>query len=99
MGCRTEPAAVHIPHVLQKLHFFQFRKFFFKNNLRDLPQKTIQFFVIIHMTYRKKNCTHLPQKKITRLDNFFVHDLHFSLMPPKASPKGPHIEAEEVTNA
>ena len=24
MGCHTEPAAVHIVHVLQKLHFFQF---------------------------------------------------------------------------
>ena len=28
MGCRTEPAAVHIAHVLQKLHFFQFFSFF-----------------------------------------------------------------------
>ena len=24
MGCRMEPAAVHIAHVLQRLHFFQF---------------------------------------------------------------------------
>ena len=28
MGCRTEPAAVHIAHVLQRLHFFQFFNFF-----------------------------------------------------------------------
>ena len=62
MGCCTEPAAVHIAHVLQRLHFFQFFIFFY--NSHDLPQK--------------KNYTHLPQKQITRLDNFFVHDLHFS---------------------
>ena len=71
MGCRTEAAAVHIAHVLQRLHFFQFFNFFY--NLHDLPQK--------------KNYTLLPQKKklhafckkkITRLDGFFVHDLHFS---------------------
>ena len=37
MGCRTEPAAVHIAHVLQKLHFFQFFNFFY--NLHDLLQK------------------------------------------------------------
>ena len=89
MGCRTEPAAVHIAHVLQRLHFFQFFNFFY--NLHDLPQKKkitlpyrkskkIQFFFIIHTTYsKKKNYTHLQQKKITRLDGFFVHDLHFSL--------------------
>ena len=28
MGCRTELAAVHIAHVLQRLHFFQFFNFF-----------------------------------------------------------------------
>ena len=48
MGCRAEPAAVHIAHVLEKLHFFQFSN----------------FFLIIYTTYRKKNYTHLPQKKI-----------------------------------
>ena len=90
MGCRTEPAAVHIAHVLQRLHFLQF--FNFLHNLHDLPQKknytplpqkyTNSFFFIIHTTYRKKkNYTHLPQKKITRLDDFFVHDLHFSQRP------------------
>ena len=64
MGCRTEPAAVHIAHVLQRLDFFQFFNFFY--NLHDLQQK-------------KKNYTHLQhKKKITRLYGFFVHDLHFS---------------------
>ena len=86
MGCHTEPAAEHIAHVLQRLHFFQFFNFF--NNLHDLPQKKItrpypknkkfNFFLIIYTTYRKKNYTHLPQKNIPRLDHFFVHDLHFS---------------------
>ena len=28
MGCHTEPAAVPVAHVLQKLHFFQFFNFF-----------------------------------------------------------------------
>ena len=94
MGCRTEPATVHVAHVLRKLHFFQFFNFCYnlhdlpqEKNYTPLPQKKIQFFFIIHTTYRKKklhaftakkNYTHLPQKKITRLDNFFVHDLHFS---------------------
>ena len=88
MGCRTELAAVHIAHVLQRLHFFQFFNFF-KNNLHALPQKKIA------RPYRKKktifvyNSHDLPQKKITRiyrkqkitrLDDFFVHDLHFSLL-------------------
>ena len=41
--------------------------------------KKIQFFFVIHTTYSKKKYTHLQQKKITRLDGFFVHDLHFSL--------------------
>ena len=88
MGCRTEPAAVHIAHVLQRLHFFQFFNFFLiiytiyrKKKLRPYRKnlKKIQFFFIIHTTCRKKkNYTHLPQKEITRLDDFFVHDLHFS---------------------
>ena len=46
MGSRTEPAAVHIAHVLQRLHFFQFFNFF--NNLHDFPQKKIT------RIYRKK---------------------------------------------
>ena len=60
MGCRKEPAAVHIARVLQKLHFFPFFNFF-----------------IIHTTYRKKKLHAFTAKRITRLDNFFVHDLHF----------------------
>ena len=80
MGCHTEPAAVHIAHVLQRLHFFQFFNFFY--NLHDLPQKEkIQFFFIIHTTYSKnKKITRIysQKNKITRLDGFFVHDLHFS---------------------
>ena len=37
MGCCTEPADVHIAHVLQKLHAFQFFNLFY--NLQDLPQR------------------------------------------------------------
>ena len=61
MGCHTEPAVVHIAHVLQRLHFFQFFNFLY--NLDDLPQIKI---------------THICCKKHYRLDDFFVHDLHFS---------------------
>ena len=64
MGCRTEPAAVHIAHVLQRLHFFQFFNFFMiwttyckKKFYTYLPQKKFDFFFIIHKTYRKKNYT------------------------------------------
>ena len=62
MGCHTDPAALHIAHVLQRLHFFQSFNFFY--NLHHLPQKKLHA---------------LTAKKITRLDDFFVHDLHFSL--------------------
>ena len=61
MGCRTEPAAVHIAHVLQRLDFFQFFNFFY--NLHDLKQKKN------YTTYRKNsiffyNSHDLQQKKI-----------------------------------
>ena len=67
MGCRTEPAAVHIAHVLQRLDFFQFFNFFY--NLHDLQQKKN------YTTYSKKknsiffyNSHDLQQKKkITRI--------------------------------
>ena len=89
MGCRTEPAAVHIAHVLQRLDFFQFFNFFHnlhdlqqKKKLHDLPQKlenSIFFYNSHDLQQAKKNYTHLQQKKkITRLYGFFVHDLHFS---------------------
>ena len=60
MGCGTEPAAVHIAHVLQKLHFFQF--FIFFDNVHDLPQKKLHaltakkksLFFMIHTNYRQK---------------------------------------------
>ena len=79
MGCHTEPAAVHIAHVLQMLHFFQLFIFFIiyttyrKNKKIALPyrkNKKNQFFFY--------NSYDLQQKKITRLDGFFVHGLHFS---------------------
>ena len=65
MGCRTEPAAVHIAHVLQRLHFFQFFNFFCI--LHDLPHKKNT------CPYRQKkfnffyNSHELPQKKIIRI--------------------------------
>ena len=72
MGCCTEPAAVHIAHVLQTLHFFQVFNFFY--NLHGLPQqkklhpftakkKIIQFFFIIYTTYRKKKIHAFTAKK------------------------------------
>ena len=76
MGCHTEPEAVHIAHVLQRLHFFQ--NFFFSiyttyrtKKLHALTaKKKINFFYNLH-DLAQKNYMNLPQKKITRLDNFF----------------------------
>ena len=59
MGCHTEPAPIHIAHVLEKMHFFQFLKFFInyityhkKNfNLQDFPQN------------RKITCSYRRKKK------------------------------------
>ena len=86
MGCRTEPASVHIAHVLQKLHFFQFFNFFL--TLHDFPQKRLRaltakikefnFFFIIHATYRKKKLkAFIVGKKISRLDDLFCTRLTF----------------------
>ena len=89
MGCRTESAAVHIAHVLQRLHFFQFFKFCLltaKKKLHALTaKKKIQFFLIIHTTYRKKKLhAFTAKKKYTTRQFFFLHDLHFSHGTPKA---------------
>ena len=89
MGCRTEPAAVHIAHVLQRLHFFQFFNFFFsiyttyrKNKIHSLTAKIKNsFFLIIHTTYSKKKLHAFTAKKITRLDGFFVRLTFFTLLP------------------
>ena len=88
MGCRTEPAAVHIAHVLQRLDFFQFFNFFYnlhdlqqKKILHDLPQKlknSIFFYNSHDLQQKKKLHAFTAKKKITRLYGFFVHDLHFS---------------------
>ena len=94
MGCHTEPAARHIAHVLEKLHFFQFFNFFkiiyttyrSKKNCMYLLQKN-QFFFIIYTTYRKKKLHAFTAKNITQLDDFFVRDLHFS-RPTLPTPRG-----------
>ena len=68
MGCRTEPAAVHIAHVLQRLDFFQFFNFFYnlhdlqqKKKLHDLPQKLKNsiFFYNSHDLQQKKKITRI----------------------------------------
>ena len=59
MGCCAEPAAVHIAHILQSLHLFQFSTFFY--NLHALTA-TIKK---LHFLYNSHN---LPQKKIARID-------------------------------
>ena len=91
MGCRTEPAAVHIAHVLQRLDFFQFFNFFYnlhdlpqKKNLHDLPQKLKNsiFFYNSHDLQQKKNCTHLQQKKNYTTIRFFGTRLTFFTHPP-----------------
>ena len=77
MGCRTEPATVHIAHVLQRLHFFQFFNFFYnftgltakkitrpyrKNFFKPLSKK-IKFFYNLHDLAQKK-IKHICCKKI-----------------------------------
>ena len=74
MGCRTEPAAVHIAHVLQRLHFFKFFNFFFII-YAPLPQKKSIFFYKTHDLPQTKS-THLPQKKSTTR-RFFCTRLTF----------------------
>ena len=71
MGCRTEPATVHIAHVLQRLHFFQFFNFFLiiyttyrKKQLHALTAKKINFF-LIHTIYGKKKLHALTAKNYT----------------------------------
>ena len=62
MGCRMEPAIVHIVKVLQKLHFFfNFAIFFY--NLHDLP--------------KKNNSTRFPKKKLHGLTIFFIGWIFF----------------------
>ena len=77
LGCRTEPAAVHIAHVLQRLHFFQFFNFFL-DNLHALPQKlhalTVkknQFFFINSHDLPQKKITHIYRKKNYTTRRFF----------------------------
>ena len=67
MGCHTEPAAVHIAHVLQRLHFFQFFNFFIIYTTYRKKKK-------LHTLTAKKNNSiffynshDLPQKKIARI--------------------------------
>ena len=72
MGCRTEPAAVHIAHVLQRLDFFQFFNFFYnlhdlqqKKKLHDLPQKLNNsiFYYNSHDLQQKRKITRIYSKK------------------------------------
>ena len=63
MGCRTEPAAVHIAHVLQRLHFFQFF------NLTIIyttyrKNKKIHFFYNSHDLQQKKKLHAFTEKKL-----------------------------------
>ena len=64
MGCRMEHRSYTYCSCVAKVAFLSFFKFFF----------------IIYTTYRKKKIHALAAKKITRLDDLFVHELHFSLL-------------------
>ena len=56
MGCRTEPAAVHIAYVLQRLHFFQFFIFFI---IYMIYRKLHAFTAKKNHTTRRFFCTRL----------------------------------------
>ena len=101
MGCRTEPAAVHIAHVLQRLHFFQFFNFFY--NLHDLPQKKIQFFFIIHTTYQKKLHAFTAKKNYMTKQFFCTRLTFFSDLTQHAKGRmvdclGPHKDTTTRRN-
>ena len=52
------------------------------------------YFIIIYTTYRKKNFhTFTAKKKIIRIDDFFVHKLHFSSYPSTS----PTLSMERAT--
>ena len=93
MGCCMEPAAVHMAHVVRRLHFFQFFNFFiiYTTCLKKIthPYRKIKFhiFLIIHTTYHKKNTCIYRKKKYTA-GRFFLHDLCFS--PAKPSSRTAH---------
>ena len=78
MGSRTELAMVHIVYVLQKLHFFPYSNFFLQLHylLRKGKLHAPSFFLIGRICFH--NLHSLPQKKVTRLHDFFAHELHFS---------------------
>ena len=85
MGCHTEPAAVHIAHVLQRLHFFQFFHFFLyftrltaKKKLHALTaKKDNSTFFIIYTTYRKKKLHAFTAKKNYTTRRFFRTPITF----------------------
>ena len=99
MGCRTEPAAVHIPHVLQKLHFFQFFNFF--NDLHALTEKELHAltvkknssFFLIYTTYRKKKSHAFTSKKLHDWTIFLytTYIFHQSGALPSPSSSVPHV--------
>ena len=72
--------------------FLQLFNFFYnlhEKNYTPLPQKSKNsIFFKIHPTYSKKKVHAFTTKKITRLDGFFVHDLHFSRFFRGVSPWG-----------
>ena len=51
-----------------------------KKNYMHLPKKTNSIFFLIYTTCCKKKLHTFTAKKITRLDDFFIHELHFSLL-------------------
>ena len=82
MGCRTEPAAVHIAHVLQSCISFNFTFFF--NNLHNLPQKKLHSLtakkrsnLFLRLAAKIKITRIYRKKKITRLDDFFCTRVTF----------------------
>ena len=102
MGCHTEPAAVHIAHVLQRLHFFQFFNFFY--NLHDLPQKKnytplAQKKIIQNSFYNlhdlpQKNYTHLPQKKLHDQPIFLYMTYIFHSTDRAGGPEGAQDDSD-----
>ena len=59
MGYRMEPAAVHIAHVLEKLHFFQFFNFFIIDTAYRKKRRLHAFAAKKNYMARQFFCTQL----------------------------------------
>ena len=79
MGCRTEPVVVHIAHVLQKLHFFQF--FIYHTNL---PLKKLHAFTAKKFTRLDNFFVHESRLQFTLVQGGVIGTMSGLMAMPRA---------------